>query len=97
MQIERINECLRADKHTELIIEEAVGGRLYTGPMYEKVRAFADDRWQWQGRFARSPRFLSTRRLRTLSCTLPAAQSNTALRIFSDKASNFHSLPMTFH
>jgi len=38
-EIERINECLRADKHTELIIEEAVGGRLYTGPMYEKYNA----------------------------------------------------------
>ena len=30
------NEKLRKDGHSEMIREELVGGRLYTGPMYVK-------------------------------------------------------------
>ncbi len=33
------NRRLRDDGHTEMIIEELVGGRLYTGPMYAKYNA----------------------------------------------------------
>ena len=33
------NEVLVAAGHTELCVEEVVGGRLYTGPMYEKYNA----------------------------------------------------------
>lgn len=33
---EKCNEKLRADSHSEMILEELVGGRLYTGPMYIK-------------------------------------------------------------
>ena len=33
------NVRLRKDGHSELIVEEVVGGRLYTGPMYAKYNA----------------------------------------------------------
>ena len=33
------NSRLRQDNHSELIVEELVGGRLYTGPMYAKYNA----------------------------------------------------------
>ena len=35
----KANEKLRAAGHSEMIREELVGGRLYTGPMYEKYNA----------------------------------------------------------
>ena len=49
------NGQLREHGHEELIEEEAVGGRLYTGPMYEKYNlvlrsmsgvAFLKKRWE---------------------------------------------------
>ena len=33
------NSRLRKENHSELIVEELVGGRLYTGPMYTKYNA----------------------------------------------------------
>ena len=36
MMEEQCNEKLRADGHSEMIVEEYIGGRLYTGPMYIK-------------------------------------------------------------
>ena len=32
-----VNERLVAASHTEMVGDELLGGRLYTGPMYEKV------------------------------------------------------------
>jgi NLR family CARD domain-containing protein 3 len=35
----RVNEQLRASHHPPMAVEELIGGRLYTGPMYEKYNA----------------------------------------------------------
>ena len=35
----RANARLRAEGHAEVIREELLGGRLYTGPMYQKYNA----------------------------------------------------------
>eukprot|EP00966_Prymnesium_polylepis_P205751 4767784-Prymnesium_polylepis.1 len=37
--MDRINRRLGKEGHALMIIEEMLGGRLYTGPMYHKVRA----------------------------------------------------------
>ena len=34
-----MNQKLTANEHTKMVIEELIGGRLYTGPMYEKLNA----------------------------------------------------------
>ena len=39
VRMSAVNERLVAAGHTEMVVDELIGGRLYTGPMYEKVRA----------------------------------------------------------
>ena len=39
VKMSAVNESLVAAGHTEMVVDELIGGRLYTGPMYEKVRA----------------------------------------------------------
>ena len=39
VRMSAVNERLVAAGHTKMVVNELIGGRLYTGPMYEKVRA----------------------------------------------------------
>ena len=34
-----VNDQLRRSHHPPMVVEELIGGRLYTGPMYEKYNA----------------------------------------------------------
>jgi len=39
VRMSAVNERLVAAGHTKMVVNELIGGRLYTGPMYEKVLA----------------------------------------------------------
>eukprot|EP00966_Prymnesium_polylepis_P283148 6542625-Prymnesium_polylepis.1 len=44
-EMDKINRKLGKEGHALLITEEVLGGRLYTGPMYHKVRARWAESW----------------------------------------------------